>query len=141
MQYKWEYSEEFIDWNKLSDLYRLAPLGDKSPDALHTVFTNSLYKCFVFDKENLIGVGRALADGSDCSYICDVAVHPSHQGFGVGKRIVAKLVALSKGHKKIILYSYPGKEGFYEKMGFKKMCTAMAIFQDPLQAQEWGLVV
>jgi len=37
---------------------------------------------------------------------------------------------MSKGHKKIILYSTPGKEGFYAKLGFKKMNTAMAIFDN-----------
>ncbi len=41
--------------------------------------------------------------GLDCSYIADVAVHPEFQGKGLGKAIIRKLVALSKGHKKIIL--------------------------------------
>ncbi len=51
-----------------------------------------------------------------------------------------KLVELSKGHKKIILYSNPGKESFYKKLGFKRMSTAMAIFENQEQALEWGLV-
>ncbi|HCC54435.1 MAG TPA: hypothetical protein DEQ20_05860, partial [Desulfobulbaceae bacterium] len=80
----------------------------------------------------------ALADGADCSYICDVAVLPSHQGTGVGKEIVAQLVALSRGHRKIILYSVPGKEAFYARFGFQKMLTAMAIFADQKQAMEIG---
>ncbi|CAD5374038.1 hypothetical protein RA210_U480001 [Rubrivivax sp. A210] len=41
------------------------------------------------------------------------------------------MVQLSSGHKKIILYSVPGKEGFYKKLGFLRMLTAMAIFRDP----------
>jgi ribosomal protein S18 acetylase RimI-like enzyme len=76
----------------------------------------------------------------DCSYICDIAVHPSHQGFGIGKDIVSRLVDLSKGHKKIILYVVPGKEPFYRKLGFKRMATAMAIFQNQAQALERGLL-
>ena len=78
----------------------------------------------------LVGAGRALADGLDCSYVCDVAVLPSHQGTGVGKQIVATLVRLSQGHRKIILYAVPGKEAFYRKFGFRRMLTAMAIFPD-----------
>jgi GNAT superfamily N-acetyltransferase len=74
--------------------------------------------------------GRALADGADCSYVCDIAVMPSHQGTGLGKQIVARLVELSRGHKKIILYAVPGKEPFYRKFGFLRMTTAMAIFED-----------
>ena len=69
-----------------------------------------------------------------------MAVLPSHQGIGIGKSIIEKLVEFSKGHKKIILYSYPGKESFYKKVGFKRMSTAMAIFENQNQALEWGLV-
>ena len=83
-------------------------------------------------------MGRALADGVDCSYICDVAVLPSHQGTGLGKEIVTRLVNLSQGHKKIILYSVPGKEPFYRKFGFRRMTTAMAIFEDQQLARERG---
>jgi citrate lyase synthetase len=140
LKLEWKYSQDSIDWTELSNLYRVAPLGEKSPNDLERAFSNSMFKCFIFDQEKLIGVGRALADGIDCSYICDVAVLPSHQGSGLGKSIVSKLVELSEGHKKIILYSYPGKEAFYKKLGFKRMSTAMAIFENQSQALEWGLV-
>lgn len=140
MKLNWHHSQETVDWNELSDLYRAAPLGEKRPEDLQKAFTNSIFKCFVFDQERLIGVGRALADGIDCSYICDVAVLPDYQGHGIGKDIVSKLVELSTGHKKIILYAYPGKEGFYKKLGFKRMSSAMAIFENQDQALEWGLV-
>lgn len=100
-----------------------------------------MFKCFLYSSaDNLVGVGRALADGADCSYICDVAVHPEFQGFGVGGAIVSKLVELSAGHKKIVLYANPGKEAFYRKLGFKRMSTAMAIFQNQEQALELGLI-
>lgn len=140
MALEWSYSLEGIDWEELSSLYLAAPLGHKKPSDLKTVFSNSMFKCFVRDAGMLVGVGRALADGTDCSYICDVAVHPSHQGLGLGKEIVSKLVSLSRGHKKIILYAVPGKEAFYRKMGFKRMATAMAIFENQAQALERGLL-
>lgn len=140
MKREWQYSQDNIDWNELSDLYRVAPLGEKDPNDLQMAFSNSMFKCFVFDRGELVGAGRALADGIDCSYICDVAVLPSYQGSGLGKEIVAKLIELSKGHKKIILYSYPGKESFYKKLGFKRMSTAMAIFENQDKALAWGLV-
>lgn len=140
MKLEWKYSLEHLIWEELSSLYRVAPLGDKSPLNLETAYSNSMFKCFVFDSGKLVGAGRALADGIDCSYICDVAVLPSHQSLGVGKAIVSRLVDLSKGHKKIILYTYPGKEPFYRKLGFKRMATAMAIFENQAQAIEWGLI-
>lgn len=140
MQIKWQFSQDNVDWTELSELYRRAPLGDKRPADLETAFTNSRYKCFVYHSGKMIGVGRALADGIDCSYICDVAIHPEYQGKGLGKNIIQELIDRSNGHKKIILYSYPGKEGFYNKLGFRRMCTAMAIFANQEQALEWGLI-
>jgi ribosomal protein S18 acetylase RimI-like enzyme len=136
----WSYSIDGVDWNELAALYHAAPLGNKTPTGLKTAFTNSMFKCFVCEGEKLVGVGRALADGVDCSYICDVALLPSHQGMGLGQQIVAQLVALSRGHRKIILYSVPGKEPFYKKLGFKRMSTAMAIFEDQAAAQARGYV-
>lgn len=140
MDLVWVYTQDNIDWNELSDLYRIAPLGEKKPKNLERAFTNSMFKCFIFDKGKLIGAGRALADGIDCSYICDMAVNPNYQGLGLGKGIAAKLIELSKGHKKIILYANPGKEGFYKKLGFKMMNTAMAIFENQSRAIQVGLV-
>ena len=139
MNLKLIYNSDNIDCDELSNLYKIAPLGDKKPNDLKTVFSNSMFKCFVYSDKTLIGVGRALADGMDCSYICDVAIHPEYQGKGIGKDIVNKLIELSKGHNKIILYSIPGKEQFYSKLGFDTMNTAMAIFKNKEQAIELQL--
>ena len=140
MAFDWKHSSDDVDWDVLSNLYRIAPLGEKKPADLKVVFSNSLFKCFVYEGGKLIGAGRALADGMDCSYICDIAVHPDHQGVGLGKDIVAALVGLSKGHKKIILYAVAGKEPFYRKLGFRRMLTAMAIFANQEQALQNGLI-
>jgi len=129
-----------VDWDDLSHLYVIAPLGEKDPKDLKTVFSNSRYTYFVYDENKLIGVGRALADGVDCSYICDVAVHPEYQGLGLGKVMVQRLLEDSKGHSKILLYSVPGKEEFYTKFGFSKMKTAMAIFKRQDWAKDISLV-
>lgn len=130
MPIAWTADLARVDWNELSALYRAAPLGDKAPADLELVFANSMYRVLAFDSGRLVGAGRALADGRDCAYLCDIAVHPSHQGRGLGKSIVARLVGLSASHRKIILYAVPGREPFYETFGFRRMTTAMAIFQD-----------
>lgn len=140
MDFTWHFDQANINWDDLSELYKIAPLGIKLPKDLEVVFTNSKFKCFVYQDNSLIGVGRALADGKDCSYICDIAIHPEYQGLGLGKKIVQNLVRLSQGHKKIILYANPGKEGFYAKLGFKKMNTAMAIFQNQADMMAKGIV-
>jgi GNAT superfamily N-acetyltransferase len=140
MSLSWSNEITTVDWHELEALYQAAPLGRKLASELEVVFTNSRFRCFVREEGRLVAVGRALADGADCSYICDVAVMPSHQGTGLGKQVVRELVKLSDGHKKIILYSVPGKEGFYKKLGFLRMLTAMAIFQDRNAAIQRGYV-
>ena len=130
MSLVWSNSVADVDWSELETLYRLAPLGHKSAEHLRTVFGNSRFVWLARDSGAIVAAGRALADGADCAYICDVAVMPSHQSTGLGKEVVGRLVADARDHKKIILYSVPGKEGFYKKLGFLRLLTAMALFQD-----------
>jgi hypothetical protein len=80
MTVTWTDALDNVDWNELSELYRKAPLGNKSPERLKTVFTNSMFRRFGYEDGVLVAAGRALADGMDCSYICDVAILPGHQG-------------------------------------------------------------
>lgn len=134
----WSSTLDTIDWHELAALYRAAPLGQKTAEGLKIAFTNSMFRALARDDGVLVGAGRVLADGIDTAYLCDVAVMPSHQGTGLGRQIVGQLVAASHGHRKIILYSVPGKEPFYRKLGFKRMTTAMAIFDDQPAAQARG---
>jgi GNAT superfamily N-acetyltransferase len=138
--YQWTNDKSGVDFGELSELYRVAPLGVKPPDALATVFGNSMFATFAYHDGALVAVGRALADGLDAAYIADVAVHPDHQGHGLGAEVIRRLVALANGHKKIILYANPGTEPFYARLGFLRMNTAMAIWNDPARGIAIGVL-
>ena len=56
--------------------------------------------------------------------IFDVVLLPEFQGKGIGKEIIRRLADRSTSQK-VLLYAAPGKEGFYSKLGFRKMKTAM----------------
>jgi hypothetical protein len=92
MALQWIFSSADVDWEELSALYLASPLGYKDPADLQVAFSNSMFKCFAYESGRLIAAGRALADGKDCSYICDMAMHPTHQGRGLGSEIVSTLV-------------------------------------------------
>ena len=62
-EYTWTEDVSAVDFGELSELYRIAPLGIKPPDALATVFGHSMFVCFVYAGDVLAGAGRALADG------------------------------------------------------------------------------
>ena len=109
MTLEWKYTEDALDWDELSALYRAAPLGDKKPTHLQKIFSNSMFKCFVYEDSKLIAAGRALADGAECSYLCDIAVLPSHQGIGLGQQVVAHLIEVSRGHKKLSCMQFLAK--------------------------------
>ena len=134
----WTDSSDNVDWHELAELYRVAPLAHKEPERLRIAFANSMFKRFAFDDGKLVAAGRVLSDGIDVAYLCDVALLPSHQGRGLGQQIVGDLLARVRDHKKIILYAAPGKEGFYAALGFRRMATAMAIFEDPAAATARG---
>jgi len=138
MAIQWIDSIDGLDWAGLAALYRAAPLGDKKPDDLKLVFTNSLYRCLAADDGRLVAAGRALADGRDCAYLADIAVLPSYQGRGLGAEVVQRLLERCKGHRKIILYAVPGRESLYARHGFRRMRTAMAIFADQEAAYARG---
>lgn len=133
-------STEGVDWHELSELYRIAPLGDKSPDWLQTAYSNSMFKSIGFEQGRIVAAGRAIADGVDCSYLCDIVVHPSRQGQGLGSALIRRLVEFSRGHRKVILYAVPGREAFYARFGFRRMNTAMALFADPGIAERGGYI-
>lgn len=139
MSLVWSESVEAFDWEALSALFEASPpMGNKRPVDLKIAFGNSMFRCFVHDGATLVGVGRALADGVYTCYIGDVAVHPDYRGLGLGKQIVGELLRRSEGHKKVILYAVPGAEGFYRKFGFRRMRTAMALFENQDVAMERG---
>ena len=138
MNLQWTTTDEGVDWEELCELYRIAPLGNKPPGDLRTVFGNSMYKRFVYHEGRLVGAGRGLADGLDCCYLADIAVHPAYHKQGIGQQIVEQLLEDARHYRKVILYAAPGKEPFYKKLGFKRMTTAMAIFENQEQALERG---
>ena len=111
----------------------------RDPDKVELAFRNSLLRVFAFHGATLVGAGRALSDGVWRAAIYDVAVLPEYQGKGIGSRIIRKLVDAANVDV-IMLYAVPGKTKFYERFGFRKMATAMAITPNEEQARKHGLL-
>ena len=137
MQYRIQKSTNQIDWDAVYNLLLETGLGTHSAALRKKAFENSYSVVFLFDEELLIGVGRAISDGAYDAGIYDVAVLPAYQGKKLGRLIVEELQADLQGIN-IILFARPGKEPFYRKLGYRRMCTGMARFIKESAMREKG---
>lgn len=80
-----------------------------------------------------VGMGRLVGDGAIYFYVQDVAVLPEHQGRGIGRRIVAELVAWARRHAPdhafLGLFAAAGTDGFYHQHGFERHEELEGMFQ------------
>jgi len=119
--------KQAIDWHEAVTVFERAPLGKQRRDheKLKRAFESSYAVVYVFDIDKLMGMGRALCDGEYQAAIYDMVVLNEYQGMDIGKEIIKRLCE-QLPVENIVLYAVPGREGFYEKSGFKMMLTAMA---------------
>lgn len=66
-----------------------------------------------------VACGRAFSDDLLMTFIQDIFVHPNHQRKGFGKMILEAIMERF-GHTIFYFGAQPGKESFYENLGFKK---------------------
>lgn len=118
-----------VDWSAFCALFQRAGLGERKPAVAQAVFAGSYACCFAWDGATLIGAARAISDGVNSSVIYDVVVEPMYQGQGIGKEMMANLLSrLPK--RSVMLVSTHGNEGFYQKLGFKRLRTAYILQED-----------
>lgn len=119
-----------VDWKKVADTLERVGMAFYEPDLHQKAFENSFVSVFAYQKNQLIGFGRAVSDGAYQAAIYDVAVQPEFQKLGLGTTIVNQILQQLPDCN-IILYASPGKETFYKKFAFRKMKTGMARFMQP----------
>lgn len=80
----------------------------------------------VWEDDQAVGMGRMVGDGM-YDLIVDVMVRPEYQHRGIGREILERLLDFSleqvgPGDRvSVQLIAEPGKEGFYEALGFKRI--------------------
>ncbi len=87
---------------------------------------SSLYTVTAFTEKQAVAMGRVIGDGLYYT-IVDVVVNPDYQGQHIGSLIIEKILDFIRGQIPcgsrctVMLIAASGKEGFYEKMGFKRI--------------------
>lgn len=128
-----------VDWDAIPKILSAAGMSYSDPEVHRKAFNNSYITVFAFDNEKLIGFGRAISDGVYQAAIYDLAILPEYQGKGIGKELLSNITKTIPSCN-YILYAAPGKEGFYQKSNFKKMRTAMALFNNAEEKREKGFI-
>ena len=126
-----------VNWTTVSETLKRVGMGYYDPDLHKKAFEASHTTVFIYHADQLIGFGRAISDGAYQAAVYDCAVLPEFQGKGIGKIIMNNILS-SIPHINVILYASPGKEGFYQTHGFRKMKTGMARFIKSDSMQERG---
>jgi len=116
-----------VNWATVAETLKTVGMGYYDADLHQKAFEASYATVFVYHASQLIGFGRAISDGAYQAAVYDCAILPKFQGKGIGKIIMNNILSQVE-HCNIILYASPGKEGFYETHGFRKMKTGMAHF-------------
>lgn len=85
------------------------------------------------EADDIVGMGRVTGDGALALLISDVAVHPSHQGKGLGRLIMEKLVAHIDEHAPAAYVSLigdpPAHERVYSKYGFRDCKPSVGMYR------------
>ena len=126
-----------VDWKAVSETLKCVGMENYEPDVNRKAFEASHTTVFVYHADRLIGFGRAISDGAYQAAIYDCAVLPEFQGKGIGTTIMKNIMARIS-HCNVILFASPGKEGFYQTHGFRKMKTGMARFKKGVEMRERG---
>ena len=130
-----KYGTEGLDWGEILRILDNKKEIIKSEktiracDKVRAAFSNSYVVASAWVDNEMVGFCRALSDGVRQSVIYDLNVVESYRNRGIGKRLMNEIVALLPTGP-IILYSVPGKESYYQSIGFKKLLTGMAMFPD-----------
>lgn len=89
---------------------------------LQSIIPNSLQVLSAWDKEELVGLVRAVGDGVYILYIQDLLVKESYQGKGIGSELLQRMLKDNKSiRQKVLMTSFEEKTiKFYEKNGLKR---------------------
>jgi GNAT superfamily N-acetyltransferase len=101
-------------------------------DAAPVSLQHSLFGSVATQAGQVVGIGRIVGDGALYFYIQDVAVRPEHQGRGLGRQIMQRLMGYLRLHPppKAFVGSFAAgaSRQLYERFGFQSYPEMMGIF-------------
>ena len=104
--------------------------AERSSEDVLTTVQNSV--CFGAYDENdtLVGFARVVTDFVSHWYLCDVIVDEKHRGQGIGKLLMAAVVADERFAKAPALLKTKDAHGLYRKYGFLDVDPGRVMYRD-----------
>ena len=118
-----DVSYEIPNAQEYNNLRIVSGLSPKDEVASEVGLKNSIFIVTLRDSEKLIGMGRIIGDKGCFYHIVDIAVAPSYQGNGLGKRIMSEIDTylennIPKNSYISLIADIPADE-LYKKFGFE----------------------
>ncbi|HEL9634821.1 TPA: GNAT family N-acetyltransferase [Streptococcus suis] len=90
------------------------------PDMLQNALENTLLVLAAFDREQLVGMLRAVGDGYSIVFIQDILVLPAYQRQGIGRQLLEQAIAHFPDIYQLHLLTDNAEKtrSFYEALGF-----------------------
>lgn len=115
-----QYSTENLpEANEIIELYRAAglprPIDD--PERITAMYANSDIIVSARSDGKLVGVARTVTDKVWSAYLADLAVDPSLQRSGIGRRLVELTREALGNQSMLLLLSVPDAMDYYPKIG------------------------
>ncbi|VTZ28246.1 GCN5-related N-acetyltransferase [Methylocella tundrae] len=107
--------ETFLTVLRNSGLAERRPVADQS--RIGRMLENANLIVVARDGDNVVGVARSITDFSYCCYLSDLAVDRSHQGRGIGKRLIEETRKAAGPEAMCLLLSSPDAMAFYKAIG------------------------
>ena len=114
--------QKFPTNKQFNELFDSVGWGNREDDKINKHRDSSCFAVCVFDGDKIVGMARVVGDGAYYT-VFDVVTKNEYQGQGVGRLLMTEVVNWYKSIEDDDTYLYLGatfgKEGFYEKFGFK----------------------
>ena len=105
-----------------------AGMSPRSIEAAAVGLPRTLFGVLVRFDDRVVAMGRVIGDGGLCFQVSDVAVHPDHQGRGLGKAVMSRIVAYLKRNVPAGLFVNLLADGeahrLYAQFGFRPTAPA-----------------
>ena len=110
---------------RINTLYRRAPLlrPVNAPTRVWEMYEQSSLVLTAWYEGRLVGIARVLSDGVVHSFLCDLAVEPDMQGFGIGRALIDAVLEKCKGTE-LVLRDSDISSTFYAHLGFVRVQNA-----------------